>query len=485
MTQHAEIRAIGLENIPPDGAVFLVGNHPNSFLDFFNLAVVIRHPVATAAKDTITRLPVIGPLLRKYALLVPVSRAQDRQETGIIESERIKINKEMINEAVNLLVNGRLFNIYAEGGSKASRSLNRIKLGFIFLGIQAEKQFNYYLNLRIVPYGYYYDQINMYRSSVCVIFGKPFKVRNLIDMPEDFLSLTRKEQIELERKILLAGKRRLQSDIQDLIISITDKSLIELIDDLTEIYVATPGKYMNAYLNVREKYMLSKTLAESIQAANQTPAGQTMIQNLKEMLKDYRERMDKYKMYDPEIRREYTLASFLFTIRSIATGLVFLPFALYAYFANFIPRRVSRFFRDLATTQKGKSTVDGDEKAIIAAVVTSLIIYPLNALLIYLLCLYFALPSLHDFFITGGQPEHAELVMASPRLLALAICLFAVYLMARLWRYSSYYGLRLKTGLYYIRDSIMKIFRRKKCKEMRSLRNKIIDAADFIIGDFS
>ena len=59
--QHSEISVIGLENVPPDGSVLLVGNHPNSFLDYFNLLTVVRHPIATAAKDTLTNVPVVGP----------------------------------------------------------------------------------------------------------------------------------------------------------------------------------------------------------------------------------------------------------------------------------------------------------------------------------------------------------------------------------------------------------------------------------------
>ena len=108
-TQHSEIQSIGLENIPPDGAVFLVGNHPNSYLDFLNLATVVRHPVATAAKDTITRTPLVGGFLRDYALLVPVSRAQDKDESGVSEAERVAANEQMVTEAVDLLVRGRLF----------------------------------------------------------------------------------------------------------------------------------------------------------------------------------------------------------------------------------------------------------------------------------------------------------------------------------------------------------------------------------------
>ncbi|MCB1323045.1 MAG: 1-acyl-sn-glycerol-3-phosphate acyltransferase, partial [Leptospiraceae bacterium] len=109
-TQHSEIQAIGLENIPADGPVILVGNHPNSFLDYFNLINIIRHPVATAAKDVITNWFIIGPLLRNHMLMVPIARKQDQSLTDISEDDRREAKEKSVRESVELLCRGRLYN---------------------------------------------------------------------------------------------------------------------------------------------------------------------------------------------------------------------------------------------------------------------------------------------------------------------------------------------------------------------------------------
>lgn len=485
-TQHSEVEVIGLENIPPDGSVFLVGNHPNSFLDYFNLLTVIRHPLATAAKDTITNLPFLGSLLKNHGLMIPVSRAQDREESGISEEERQRTNEQMVRETVELLVTGRLFNIYAEGRSTDSRKLNRIRLGFMALALQAEKQFNFKLNLRIVPYGYYYDRINKFQSAACVIFGRPFKIKNLVTLPDDFQSMTPRERSALEKKIMVSGKNRLKQDIENIIISIEKPQLENLIDEAVLLYVKSPIKYMGPYENVREKYMLSKTVAESIQNADGDNEGKAALRRLNRLLQEYHKKLQVARLLDAQVRREYTMASVSSHLRALIRGLIYLPLIFYGFIVNYIPRLAGRFTRYWIIQIKKKEKVDGDEKAIIAAFVTVLVTYPLWGALIYFLIGHFlgtvteALSRSVHFFHTPGA-----LLAAATGYLATGGALTGVYLMARLWRFSLHHGGRLKIALFFFKDALLQIFRRRKLQRLRELRHEIIDTLDFIIGDYT
>lgn len=484
-TQHAEIQSIGVENIPPDGAVFLVGNHPNSYLDFLNLATVVRHPIATAAKDTITNTPIAGKILRDYALLVPVSRAQDKEESGVSEKERQQANEQMVEEAVDLLVRGRLFNIYAEGRSTDSRRLNKIKLGFMLLAIQAEKAFNFNLNLRIVPYGYFYDRINKFQSSVCIIFGKPFKIKNLIDMPSDFLALSEKEQQSFEKKLMMAGKERLQQDIERLIISIHDPKLVNLIDGITSIYVLSPGKYMGVYENVREKYVLCKTVSESIQKAAESEQGQKKLDQMRILLKGYQTSFQKAGIPDALVRREYTWTSVGFYLRSIVVGILVSPLILYGYFANFIPRQTARFMRFFVINVKKRPQVDGDEQSILAAAGAAAVTYPIAFFLFYKWIHSAGMVFLGTFFAKSAYlKDLTVLVEKYPGWISLVCAGFLVYLMARLWRFSLFHGRRFKTGLHFLADCVLELFRHKRLRDLRMKRAELIDAVDFVIGDY-
>ncbi|MCE9598705.1 MAG: 1-acyl-sn-glycerol-3-phosphate acyltransferase [Spirochaetia bacterium] len=484
-TQHAEIQAIGVENIPPDGAVFLVGNHPNSYLDFLNLSVIVRHPIATAAKDTITNTPVAGKILRDYALLVPVSRAQDKEESGVSEKDRQQANEQMVDEAVDLLVRGRLFNIYAEGRSTDSRRLNKIKLGFMLLAIQAEKSFNFNLNLRIVPYGYFYDRINKFQSSVCVIFGKPFKIKNLIDLPADFLARSEKDQLSFEKKLMMAGKERLQSDIERLIISIKDPKLVSLIDGITAIYVLSPGKYMGVFENVREKYVLCKTVSETIQKAAEADAGKKKLDQLRVLLKGYQTSFQKAGIPDALVRREYTWSSVGFYLTAIVSGILLSPFILYGYFANFIPRQTARLMRFYVINVKKRPQVDGDEQSILAAAGAAALTYPIALVLFYKWMYGSGIAFLITFFARSAYlKDLAPIVERFPGWIALFFGCFMVYLMARLWRFSLFYGRRFKTGLHFLSDCVFELFRHKRLRDLRMKRAELIDAVDFLIGDY-
>lgn len=483
-TQHSEIEAIGLENIPPDGAVFLVGNHPNSLLDFFNLLTVVRHPVATAAKDTITNIPVLGYILKNYALMVPVSRAQDKGESGISEEERLKANEAMIDDAVERLVTGRLFNIYAEGRSTDSRKLNKIKLGFMMLALAAEKEFDYNLNLRIVPYGYFYDRINKFQSSVCIIFGKPFKLKDLMkDRKLDYSSLSEKERVQLEKSLMLAGKNRLQADIERLIISIPDESLVPLIDDATELFVQSSQKYMGAFENVKEKYVLSKSVAESIQAASQDSDGRKVIEKLQRLIHDYRQKLSVMRLDDETIRRQVNLEAVGHHLVSLFKGILLLPFIAYGYLANWLPRRAAGFMRYRVVDVKKGAQVDGDEQAIIAAFLVALISYPLFGVGIFYTVLHFG-PEYATQAATHLSWADPVWIRENPGLFAGVVAVIMVYMMGRLWRFSVFHGRRLKAALAFFGGLLFERFRGRKVQELRELRYEIIDTMDVILAEY-
>ena len=483
-TQHSEIRAIGLENIPPDGSVLLVGNHPNSYLDYFNLLHVIRHPVATAAKDTITSWFLLGPLLRNHMLMVPIARRQDQDETGASEEDRREANEKAVREAVELLVQGRLFNIFAEGRSTDSRKLNKIKMGFMHMAILAEKEYNFKLNLRIVPFGFFYDRINKFQNSVVIAFGKPMKLKDLVDLPEDFLSLPDGERSALEKRIMLAGKNRMQTDIEDLIISIRDKNLVDLIDDITALYVKSPFKYMGPFNNIAEKYRLSKIISDSIQIARDRPEGREKLETLKRQMSAYRKELKKSGLRDAVIRREHTWAELGYHLRVLIKGVLFAPFILYGHLANFLPRMMGRFMRYYVIEVKKRAKVDGDEQAIIGAVVTGLITYPILGVGIFVLLRDYVLgPAFELIHNLIGPSPIVDVLAGHPVATAGGLAVLSVYLMARLWRFSLYHGQQLKDAYYWSKDSLVEILRGRDVRRLREMRYDIIDTMDFVIGD--
>ncbi|MBI3395612.1 MAG: 1-acyl-sn-glycerol-3-phosphate acyltransferase [Spirochaetia bacterium] len=483
-TQHAEIRAIGLENIPGDGSVLLVGNHPNSLLDFFNLLVVVRHPVGTLIKDTLTRIPIVGPIVRNFALMVPISRRMDSEETGLEEDDRRSQNEESLKEAVELLVKGRILNVYAEGRSTDSRKLGKIKLGFMHLALSAEREFDFRLNLRIVPYGYYYDRINKFQSSVCVVFGRPFKLKSLMDIPKDFANLREGERKALEKRLMLEGKNRLKSAVEDLIISIPEQSLVDLIDELTHIYVSTPAKYMGRYSNVAEKYRMSKLIAESVQRAHNDTDGRNRLRALRTLVSDYRTALAKGSMSDRLIRREQSVASVGYHLKAVVLAVLSTPLTLYGYAANLIPKQLGRFRRYWVIDVQKRQRVDGDEQAIVWAFAGVLFTYPVYWALIYYWMKVSGLVLLSRSLASFDQETLAAQVAMHPILSPLLVATAAVYLMGRLWRFSLFHGRRMRQAFSWLYDTARELLFGGRIRDLRKLRYEITDCVDFLVGDF-
>ena len=487
--QHSEIDVIGLENIPPDGSVLLVGNHPNSFLDYFNLLTVVRHPIATAAKDTLTNVPVVGPLMRDHALFIPIARKQDQAQTKVSEEDRKQANDQSIQLLVDHLVDGRLFNIYAEGRSTDSRKLNKIKLGFMFAVIQAEKQFNFRLNLKIVPYGYYYDRINKFQSSVCLIFGKPFRIRDLVELPADYMSQSDSRRNDLEKRIMVEGKRRLEAEINDLIISINDLSLIDIIDEATALLILTPVKYMNSFGNIKEKYRLSKNLSDGFQRAAKSDEGRSRLETLKDTIRAYRKKLQASGLQDAVVRREKSKSALGFGLLSLVQGILLLPLTIPGYLTSFLPRRMAGLARKYIIDIKKMPRVDGDEKAVLAAFFTSLINYPVLAGLTYWALTRFAWPPLAGW--ASQWPEQtfpagtiSYLLSQHPSLVAGIIAGIAFFFLIWLWGFSVRRGRRFRTGLRWFGDMLMSVFREKKLEPFREMRYQIIDEIDGILEDY-
>ncbi|MBX7056757.1 MAG: 1-acyl-sn-glycerol-3-phosphate acyltransferase [Leptospirales bacterium] len=484
-TQHREIQAIGLENIPPDGPVMLVGNHPNSYLDYLNLLQVVRHPIAVAAKDTITNMPYLGPLLRRGMLMTPISRKIDQEDNDISESDRREANERSLRECVEALVNGRLFNIFGEGASTDSRKLNKIKLGFMHIAIQAEKEFNFQLNLRIVPYGLYYDRINKFQSSVVVVFGRPFKLQELIKIPPDFLSLDEEKRRDIEKKLMVEGKARLQRDIEEMIISIPDKGLVDLIDDSVALYSSSPVKYMNAFGNIREKYRMSKNLADAILRASHHGPGRERLVELRRLLMDYQRKLRETHMRDDVVRREHTWAEFGFYVKAMFKGMLLYPLILIGFLANYPPRLMARFRRYQVIQVQKRPRVDGDEQAVLFGFAGTLITYPLAAAAIFQ-----ALQAIGS--AAAGQWLNLWLhssALASWlndrwQLLTWVAAILTPWALVRLWRFSLWHGQHLRAALVWSLDWILEVFRGQRVRELRRQRYEIIDRLDFLLGDY-
>ena len=151
---HIEI--IGSENIPKDEGIILAGNHKSNF-DCFLLISSTKRTIRFLAKKEL--MDKCGWLFRRMAI-IPVDRKRK--------------NKQAVNEAVEVLKENGVIGIFPEGTfNKTEYIVRNFKIGAVKIASDANK--------KIVPFAIV-NNYKLFRKSVKIIFGKPYRIKNKSDL---------------------------------------------------------------------------------------------------------------------------------------------------------------------------------------------------------------------------------------------------------------------------------------------------------------
>lgn len=176
------IEISGLENIPREGPVVLVGNHPNSLLDPVLISTTCGRRVRFAAKEPLFHGP-LRPFLWVMGS-VPVKRRQD-QVKGAAEDAPVEGAPERVDNGAafdaltDVLKNGDAFGIFPEGISHTRPELAPLKTGAARICLTASTSMA--APVRVVPCGLSYRQRDRMRSRVLVQFGEAIDVGGVDD----------------------------------------------------------------------------------------------------------------------------------------------------------------------------------------------------------------------------------------------------------------------------------------------------------------
>ncbi len=184
------IEAVNAENVPKDGAIIFVLNHPNGLVDPALVFVSLIRRVSFLAKSTLFDIPVAGFLLRTFEIL-PVAR---RVDSGNDMSK----NRMTFQNCYELLAQNRCIAIFPEGISHNETKLQPLKTGAArialgALGFKEENEETNYegkttndetnlkseiqnLKLKIMAVGLYYTSKTSFRSEALIRYGDLIEV---------------------------------------------------------------------------------------------------------------------------------------------------------------------------------------------------------------------------------------------------------------------------------------------------------------------
>jgi 1-acyl-sn-glycerol-3-phosphate acyltransferase len=190
---YRNVRYVGLDRIPKDGAVIYAPNHTNALMDALVILSMDRKPKVFVARADIFRNPKLAKVLA-WLKIMPIMRMRDGYD-------EVKKNQEIFEKAVDVLRDKVPFCIFPEGTHIPKCSSLPLAKGIFRIAFQV-KELMPNTPLYIVPIGMRYGNFFRFRSTVRVQVGEPINVGDFLAAHSD---ATQAEQM-LEIRNILAEK---------------------------------------------------------------------------------------------------------------------------------------------------------------------------------------------------------------------------------------------------------------------------------------
>ena len=195
---YRNIRYVGRERIPKDGAVIFAPNHTGALMDALVILAMDRRPKVFVARADLFKNPKLAKFLT-FCKIMPIMRMRD----GFDE---VKKNNETIERAVEVLRDKVPFCIFPEGTHQTKYSTLPLAKGIFRIPLQAHELMPD-VPLYIVPVGIRYGSFFRFRSSARVQIGNPINIGEFIAEHGEY---TTQEQMNHMRDCL---EKRMQESI--------------------------------------------------------------------------------------------------------------------------------------------------------------------------------------------------------------------------------------------------------------------------------
>ena len=187
---YRNVRYVGREKIPQDGAVIYAPNHTNALMDALVILAMDTKAKVFVARADIFRHKTLAKIFT-FLKIMPIMRMRD----GFDE---VKKNQKTIEKAVDVLRDKIPFCIFPEGTHQAKYSSLPLSKGIFRIAFQAQELMPD-MPLYIVPVGMRYGSFFRFRSTVRVQIGEPINIGEFIAEHSD---LTVAEQMNSIKDIL-------------------------------------------------------------------------------------------------------------------------------------------------------------------------------------------------------------------------------------------------------------------------------------------
>jgi len=161
---YRRIESAGLDEVPREGAVLLIANHPNGLVDPMLVLAVLPRPVVFVAKSTLWKIPLLGRLLDLLGC-VPVIRK--KEAAGESSSKGEERNRDAFERLARTLDLGGVVLIFPEGRSHSDPRLSELRTGAARILLLSK------ISPVVLPVGFWFTKKEEFRSDVLLRFGAP------------------------------------------------------------------------------------------------------------------------------------------------------------------------------------------------------------------------------------------------------------------------------------------------------------------------
>ncbi len=174
---YRRIQYAGVEKIPTDGAVILAPNHTNALQDALAVLSLNSKPKVFVARADIFKKTLQAKILN-FLKIMPIMRIRD----GF---SNLSKNDEIMERAVDVLIDGVPFCILPEGTHRAKHSLLPLGKGILRIAARTNERLAGEKPVYIVPIGVEYGNYFRWRSSLLINVGEPINVTDFVSQHAD------------------------------------------------------------------------------------------------------------------------------------------------------------------------------------------------------------------------------------------------------------------------------------------------------------
>ena len=164
-----KIVVTGKEQIPGNGPLIIVANHPNTFMDPLLIAAITSQRIGFVANASIFLNQFVSRIF-SYFHVIPIFRKKD-----VAPGEKPD-NRQAFSKCHEYLDQNGTLLIFPEGTSYYELKLRDIKTGTARIALSFEQWKGYEGNLKIVPIALDYSDSIQFRSVVSVTVCRPISV---------------------------------------------------------------------------------------------------------------------------------------------------------------------------------------------------------------------------------------------------------------------------------------------------------------------